>query len=81
VEKCWAVVSTDRIVMGGVLADSAKNLPGVFGLGAIFDIEWIRDYPYALPSVLNAAFLLITLAVVFFGLEEVNKLEHCCNID
>jgi len=65
----------------GVLADPAKNLPGLFGPGATFNIERIRGYPYVLLSGLNAGFLLITLVVVFFGWEDANELEHFRNID
>lgn len=56
--------------MGGFLADPALNLPGIFGEGAVFGFTWIQDYPYALPSVINA-FLLATAGwAVFFALEE-----------
>jgi MFS family permease len=57
-------------LMGGLLADPAKTLPGWFGPDAIFEMEWIRLYPYALPSVLNAVFLMIAAVAVFLGLEE-----------
>lgn len=57
--------------MGGVLADPATTLPGLFGPQAALGMQWLRTYPYALPGVLNALFLMITAALVFFGLEEV----------
>jgi hypothetical protein len=56
--------------MGGVLADPATTLPGLFGPSAEFGMEWLRTYPYALIGVINATFLIITAALVFFGLEE-----------
>lgn len=56
--------------MGGFLADPATHLPGIFGQGAIFGFTWIEQYPYALPSLINA-FLLATAGwTVFFALEE-----------
>jgi hypothetical protein len=56
--------------MGGLLADPAMTLPGLFGTKAAFGMEWLREYPYALIGVLNAIFLTITAALVFLGLEE-----------
>jgi len=60
-------------IMGGLLANSAITLPDVFGPEGCFGFSWISDYPYALPSVLNAMFLSITTYIVFFGLEETLK--------
>lgn len=57
--------------MGGLLANSAITLPEFFGSEGCFGFSWISNYPYALPSVLNALFLTITTYIVFFGLEEV----------
>lgn len=62
------------IVMGGLLADPAMTLPGLFGEQAIFGFEWLQSYPYALPGILNAIFLATTGAVVFLGLEEVRDI-------
>lgn len=36
-------------------------------------MSWLQKYPYALPGVLNALFLAITAAFVFFDLEETLK--------
>jgi len=60
-------------IMGGMLADPAVNLPGVFGDGAVFGFQWIRDYPYALPSLMNFMFLSTATAVAFLFLEETSK--------
>ncbi|KAL3424071.1 MFS multidrug transporter [Phlyctema vagabunda] len=60
-------------IMGGLLADPALTLPAVFGKDSILGAQWLRDYPYALPSILNAIFLSITAALVFFFLEETLK--------
>lgn len=62
------------IVMGGLLADPAMTLPGLFGDQAAFGFEWLKSYPYALPGILNAVFLATTGVIVFLGLEEVRAL-------
>ena len=61
------------VVMGGLLADPTTTLPGLFGPNAAFGMQWLQKYPYALPGVLNAAFLSVTAASVFFSLEETLK--------
>ncbi|KAL7783772.1 major facilitator superfamily domain-containing protein [Trichoderma afarasin] len=60
-------------IMGGMLADSSKTLPGLFGDKAVFGFQWIRDYPYALPSLINAASLSIVTVIVFLFLEETSR--------
>ena len=59
-------------VMGGMLADSPQTLPGLFGEKAVFGFQWVRDYPYALPSLINAAGLFIVTLIIFLFLEEVS---------
>lgn len=61
--------------MGGLLADPSKTLPGLFGPDAAFGMQWLQRYPYALPGLMNAVFLTVTAAFVFFGLEEVGLLS------
>lgn len=58
--------------MGGMLADPAANLPGIFGEGGLFGYQWIIDYPYALPSLLNFLFLSMATATTYLFLEEVS---------
>ncbi|KAJ4221579.1 hypothetical protein NW759_006824 [Fusarium solani] len=60
-------------VLGGILADPSKTLPNYFGEGAIFDFQWIRDYPFALPSMLNAFFLAVSTIITVLFLEETSK--------
>ncbi|KND87539.1 putative membrane protein [Tolypocladium ophioglossoides CBS 100239] len=60
-------------VMGGVLADPVRTLPGLFGHKAVFGFQWIHDYPYALPSFMNCIFLTVVTTVVFLFLEETSK--------
>ncbi|KAI1483455.1 MFS general substrate transporter [Daldinia eschscholtzii] len=57
-------------LMGGLLANPATTLPCLFEEGAIWSFDWIQEYPYALPSVLNAVTLTITGLIAFFALEE-----------
>ncbi|OAQ91351.1 MFS transporter [Purpureocillium lilacinum] len=60
-------------ILGGVLADPMKTMPGLFGEGAVFGFQWIHSYPYALPSLVNFVFLTICTAIVFLFLEETSK--------
>lgn len=52
------------------------TLPGIFGPDAAFGMQWIQDYPFALPSILNAVLLATATGFVFFGLEEVMLLTR-----
>ncbi|KAG9242750.1 major facilitator superfamily domain-containing protein [Calycina marina] len=60
-------------IMGGLLADPASTLPGIFGTDGCLAFGFIKSYPYALPALLNAFFLTITTCIVFFGLAETLK--------
>lgn len=51
--------------MGGFLADPAGTYPGLFG-----STQWMLGFPYALPNVVNAAFLTISAIALALGLEE-----------
>ncbi|KAI0427548.1 major facilitator superfamily domain-containing protein [Xylaria sp. FL1042] len=66
----FSVASTLGPLMGGLLADPALTLPGLFGESAIWGFDWIFKYPYALPSLINTVTLSITGLIVFLGLEE-----------
>lgn len=59
--------------MGGLLAEPHRTLPGIFGEGAILGYQWIRDYPFALPSLVNCATLTLATAVIYLFLEETLK--------
>ncbi|KAL7621599.1 hypothetical protein AAE478_008924 [Parahypoxylon ruwenzoriense] len=69
----FSVANTLGPLIGGLLADPATTLPGLFSEGAIWEFGWIREYPYALPAVLNAFALAITALIVFFALEETSS--------
>ncbi|KAH6990221.1 major facilitator superfamily domain-containing protein [Ilyonectria destructans] len=60
-------------IMGGLLADPTTTLPNYFSEDAVFGFQWIRDYPFALPSILNAVFLGFSTLITFLFLEETSK--------
>lgn len=59
-------------VLGGLLADPASNYPSMFGKNRFF-----LAFPYALPNLVSAIFLLISGLSVFFSLEEtLDSIRH-----
>lgn len=60
-------------IMGGLLADPATIMPDIFGPDGCLGFSFLEEYPYALPSLLNAFFLTVTTYIVFFLLEETLK--------
>ncbi|PSR81658.1 major facilitator superfamily domain-containing protein [Coniella lustricola] len=60
-------------ILGGWLADPATTLPAWFGPGAAFHSTLVDKYPFALPSLVNAAALFAVFLAVLFGLEETSK--------
>ncbi|KAK3717401.1 hypothetical protein LTR37_005790 [Vermiconidia calcicola] len=52
-------------LIGGLLADPIGSYPGVFA-----GVWWLERWPYALPNVVNATFLIISAVALVFGLEE-----------
>ncbi|KAJ3522866.1 hypothetical protein NM208_g12685 [Fusarium decemcellulare] len=60
-------------VLGGILADPTKTLPNYFSAGSMFGFQWIQNYPYALPSLLNAFFLGMSTIITILFLEETSK--------
>ncbi|KAI1358686.1 major facilitator superfamily domain-containing protein [Xylaria arbuscula] len=69
----FSVAATLGPLMGGLLADPALTLPGLFGEGAIWGFDWVFQYPYALPALINTVTLTITGLIVFLGLEETSS--------
>ena len=63
-------------LLGGVLADPASNYPDIFG-----EVQWMIKYPYALPNLVSAGFMLWSASLVFFGLEEVFTCSPFQNTD
>lgn len=65
------------MALGGVLADPVVNLPGLFGPGGALNlgggedgVEWMIEYPFALPALMNALVLGFVLVLAVFGLRE-----------
>lgn len=61
-------------LLGGLLADPAGSYPGLFGPAGTFGGEkgvyLFMKWPYALPNLVNATFLLSSAIGVVLGLEE-----------
>ena len=61
-------------LVGGLLADPVGSYPGVFGpggsIGGKEGVWWLMRWPYALPNVVNAGFLVLSALALIFGLEE-----------
>jgi len=68
---------------GGFLADPVTAYPGLFGKNSFFGgengVQWMTKYPYALPNVVSAIFLISSALVVILGLEEVGN--SCLSIE
>ncbi|KAI2627647.1 MFS general substrate transporter [Hypoxylon sp. NC1633] len=65
------------LALGGGLAEPVANLPALFGPGGWLNtggdpegVPWARAYPYALPALLNAAILGVSLVLAVAGLRE-----------
>jgi MFS family permease len=65
------------LAVGGWLADPVTNLPSLFGQNGILNfghteggVAWMREYPFALPTIFNAFVLFSSLLLAFFGLRE-----------
>lgn len=60
-------------ILGGLLADPAASYPHLFG-----DLKFFQTFPYALPNLVSAIFLLIGGLAVFLGLKEVLPMFIIC---
>ncbi|OTA96253.1 hypothetical protein M434DRAFT_28115 [Hypoxylon sp. CO27-5] len=65
------------LALGGCLAEPVVNLAWLFGPQGILNtsgnpdgVTWALEYPYALPALLNAALLGISLILAVSGLRE-----------
>lgn len=62
-------------ILGGLLADPVSSYPGLFGPGSVFGgkdgVWWMKKWPYALPNLVSAMFLLSSAIALLLGLEEV----------
>lgn len=55
-------------ILGGLLADPANSHPGLFG-----NVEFFRRFPYALPNLVSAFFLLSAATATWLCLDEVSS--------
>lgn len=55
-------------VLGGVLADPAASYPDLFG-----ETSFFINFPYALPNLVSAIFLLSAALIAWLFLEEVSQ--------
>jgi len=64
-------------VLGGLLSDPVGSYPRIFGANSLFGgqegVWWLKHWPYALPNLLSAVFLLSSAIGVILGLEEVRR--------
>ncbi|KAF2870367.1 major facilitator superfamily domain-containing protein [Massariosphaeria phaeospora] len=65
-------------ILGGILADPVASYPSLFGpnsrIGGKDGVYWMRKWPYALPNLVGAIFLLISTLIVFLFMEETSDL-------
>ena len=63
-------------VLGGLLADPVSSYPKLFGANSVFGgkdgVWWMKHWPYALPNLISAVFLLSACVAILLGLEEVS---------
>ncbi|KAF2713942.1 MFS general substrate transporter [Pleomassaria siparia CBS 279.74] len=66
-------------ILGGLLADPVGSYPSMFGpgstLGGKTGVRWMTRYPYALPNLMSALFLLTSTMAVLLFLEETSELR------
>ncbi|KAJ5175153.1 uncharacterized protein N7482_001030 [Penicillium canariense] len=67
-------------ILGGSLADPVHSFPQLFGPGSVFGgkdgVWWMQRWPYALPNVLSAIFIFMSLLAVFLGLDETHEVAR-----
>ncbi|KAJ5389660.1 uncharacterized protein N7496_000728 [Penicillium cataractarum] len=67
-------------ILGGSLADPVNSFPWLFGPGSAFGgkdgVWWMQRWPYALPNVLSAIFIFMSLLAVFLGLDETHEVAR-----
>ncbi|KAA8641715.1 hypothetical protein EYZ11_013143 [Aspergillus tanneri] len=67
-------------ILGGSMADPIKTYPGLFGPGSKFGgregVSWMKEWPFALPNLVNALIVFMAMVAVLFGLEETHELAQ-----
>ncbi|MCJ1396746.1 hypothetical protein MMC18_009638 [Xylographa bjoerkii] len=69
--------NTIGLALGGALADPVANIPSLFGARGALNwshspegVHWMRAYPFALPTIVNAVVLVFSLLLAVGGLNE-----------
>ncbi|KAL9111461.1 MAG: hypothetical protein Q9227_004139 [Pyrenula ochraceoflavens] len=61
-------------ILGGILADPIRSFPKTFGphslLGGNAGVSWMQTWPYALPNIVSACFIITSAFGVILGLDE-----------
>ncbi|KAI8931823.1 hypothetical protein NX059_011460 [Plenodomus lindquistii] len=67
-------------ILGGLLANPVASYPSLFGpgswLGGQDGVQWMQRWPYALPNLMSAVFLLWSGLSVILFLEETSELRR-----
>ncbi|KAM5341207.1 hypothetical protein ACJ41O_015316 [Fusarium nematophilum] len=67
-------------LMSGFLAEPVTSLPSIFGPGSIFGgakgVQWMMEFPYALPNLVCAIILSSAALLVLLGLEETHPVRR-----
>ncbi|KAK0615744.1 major facilitator superfamily domain-containing protein [Bombardia bombarda] len=65
------------LAFGGMLAEPVVNMPWLFGPAGLLNwgansegVQWLREYPYALPAMMNASMLAFAFVLATFWLRE-----------
>jgi MFS family permease len=65
------------LALGGILAEPAVSLPWLFGPQGLLNwcrneagVQWVMDFPYALPALMNACMLSVAFLLSVFWLRE-----------
>lgn len=65
-------------ILGGLLANPVASYPSIFGPHSLFGgqngVWWMKRWPYALPNLVSAVFLVCSATALLLGLEEVTSL-------
>lgn len=64
-------------ILGGFLADPISSFPKTFGPGSSFGgkdgVQWMTNYPYALPNLVSGVFILCSAFGVVLFLDETHE--------
>ncbi|KAL5117329.1 hypothetical protein ACEQ8H_004774 [Pleosporales sp. CAS-2024a] len=77
-KSTWSFYQGNLLIMiGGLLANPIESYPILFGPGSVFGgkngVAWMIKWPYALPNLLSAMLLLISVIAITLFLEETSE--------